>query len=1050
YCIHDMTWADIISQCEQDPTVFEDCYENGCTKAVELTPNGTLFNMTTVSGAQNYTGDGVSTLYYLVNYGADPNPYYLRWNYSYTNATASDPANVYSRSRIRTTLNGDSSNIDDWLAEGSHNNYYYNEDYPLLNESNCLFSCFPTELQSAIVPRETVNSNASYSSTANDETTYDKLFLLSLKEVGFTSTNVPNDDSGGEAYFSNMSATDREAYEFSNANASSTQTRTWWTRSRDGSGNYYAFEVMTAGTSYAGAVTMNQGLSPAFCIVGLESAEPEVTDVTVSVGESTGSYTKTYDGEEVTLTATATTDPEDAEVTYQWIDPEGNVIEDENTNTLTLTGNVADSGTYHCVVSATEGESSKTGEITITIEKATQDISYATTAVTKYIYDDPFTNELTKNTVFGDITYSIALDETLGGDLEVTIDETSGEVTIHSGSGTAIVTATAEGSDNYDEATVTYTLTVNTDEITWEIKVDGDSVEYDEDTGEYIDKITYTGSDLTLTMAVTLDDEETAHESSITYQWYVYDSETSSYNIITGAEDAAYTLTGDAVNVGDYIYMCVAVVTYNNENTHTVYSPIDITISKADQKIVFNEDSVEKETNDAPFTNALNEDESVVKGDVTYVSGDTSVATVDETTGEVTIVGVGTTTITATAAATDNYNSVEASYTLTVTKPATVNYAVKIYGIQADKYLEEDGETTGIAGLTFGPATGTSYLSTYKSCDSEYCIHNMSWGDIIAQSEEDPSVFKRCLENGCTKAVELTPNGELFDMTVVNNAAAQNYTGDGVSTLYYLLSADATNRYGYWNLSGGYGTPDSDPANVYSRSRIRTTLTGDRSNIDTWLAADSSHTNYYYSDTYPLLDESYSLFSCFPSELQEAIVSRETVSGGRGVNTGHTYPDTSYDKLWLFSLAEVGISSDYDDAGGTDYGTAKENSDRIVYEFSSANATASGGCAWWTRSRHSNSTYNMWDITESGGSSSRYCYYQYGISPGFCLAGPEVEEPEVIDITVDATAEGTGLDADNTKTYDGEKVTLTASATVSPDDATVSFAWSKDCSLYTS
>ena len=52
---------------------------------------------------------------------------------------------------------------------------------------------------------------------------------------------------------------------------------------------------------------------------------------------------------------------------------------------------------------------------------------------------------------------------------------------------------------------------------------------------------------------------------------------------------------------------------------------------------------------------------------VTYSSSNTSVATVNENTGAVTIVGAGTTTITANAAANETYNAASTSYTLTVT-----------------------------------------------------------------------------------------------------------------------------------------------------------------------------------------------------------------------------------------------------------------------------------------------------------------------------------------------------------------------------------------------
>ena len=56
---------------------------------------------------------------------------------------------------------------------------------------------------------------------------------------------------------------------------------------------------------------------------------------------------------------------------------------------------------------------------------------------------------------------------------------------------------------------------------------------------------------------------------------------------------------------------------------------------------------------------------------VTYSSSDTGVATVDASTGAVTLVAAGTTTITATFAGNDSYNSGTASYTLTVSAAQT-------------------------------------------------------------------------------------------------------------------------------------------------------------------------------------------------------------------------------------------------------------------------------------------------------------------------------------------------------------------------------------------
>lgn len=78
----------------------------------------------------------------------------------------------------------------------------------------------------------------------------------------------------------------------------------------------------------------------------------------------------------------------------------------------------------------------------------------------------------------------------------------------------------------------------------------------------------------------------------------------------------------------------------------------------------FDQTTVNKTTADAPFTNMYISDNTSPE---VYSSSDTSVATVNETTGEVTIAGVGTTTITVTQVADGNYCEVDASYTLNVT-----------------------------------------------------------------------------------------------------------------------------------------------------------------------------------------------------------------------------------------------------------------------------------------------------------------------------------------------------------------------------------------------
>ncbi len=74
---------------------------------------------------------------------------------------------------------------------------------------------------------------------------------------------------------------------------------------------------------------------------------------------------------------------------------------------------------------------------------------------------------------------------------------------------------------------------------------------------------------------------------------------------------------------------------------------------------------------------------SDVTSDVTYTSSNTDVATVDAKTGVVTLVAVGTTTITASAPATAEYEAGTASYTLTV-NPASSVGTTKTFTVKSD------------------------------------------------------------------------------------------------------------------------------------------------------------------------------------------------------------------------------------------------------------------------------------------------------------------------------------------------------------------------------
>ena len=101
-------------------------------------------------------------------------------------------------------------------------------------------------------------------------------------------------------------------------------------------------------------------------------------------------------------------------------------------------------------------------------------------------------------------------------------------------------------------------------------------------------------------------------------------------------------------------------------NTITVTTEA-VTPQKQDVTLSFSSSSVEATLGETFAAPTLTIDPSEAESEVNYSSSDESVATVDASTGGVTLVGEGTTTITASIVGSNNYNDASAFYELTVT-----------------------------------------------------------------------------------------------------------------------------------------------------------------------------------------------------------------------------------------------------------------------------------------------------------------------------------------------------------------------------------------------
>ena len=121
-----------------------------------------------------------------------------------------------------------------------------------------------------------------------------------------------------------------------------------------------------------------------------------------------------------------------------------------------------------------------------------------------------------------------------------------------------------------------------------------------------------------------------------------------------------YNVTySDNVNAGTARVIVTGIDDFEGEHVLT------FAINKATPILKFECDSIIKNNLDKPFTNMLSKK---TDGTITYKSGNTAIATVNSKTGEVTIKGVGTVTLTAVAAAGKNYKARNIKYILKVMK----------------------------------------------------------------------------------------------------------------------------------------------------------------------------------------------------------------------------------------------------------------------------------------------------------------------------------------------------------------------------------------------
>ena len=282
-----------------------------------------------------------------------------------------------------------------------------------------------------------------------------------------------------------------------------------------------------------------------------------------------------------------------------------------------------------------------------------------------------------------------------------------------------------------------------------------------------------------------------------------------------GAGGTYGTTIPSATEVGSYA-VYYKVVGDANYNDVAEAGPINVTIGKAAGSISYATSSISKTFGDAAFTNALTK---TGDGAVTYSSSNTNVATVNATSGEVTIVGNGSAVITATVADGTNYTyaTKTATYTLSVgTAAMTVSataytgaYDGQAHGIivsAPDGATVKYGETVGTYNLNASPTytNAGTYTVYYQVTKANYttvtgsAVVNISKASASI-SYATASVGKTFGDAPFTNALTKTGDGTVTYSSSNTSVATVNATSGEVtivgngSAVITATVADGTN-----------------------------------------------------------------------------------------------------------------------------------------------------------------------------------------------------------------------------------------------------------------
>lgn len=242
----------------------------------------------------------------------------------------------------------------------------------------------------------------------------------------------------------------------------------------------------------------------------------------------------------------------------------------------------------------------------------------------------------------------------------------------------------------------------------------------------------------------------------------------------------------------------VTIYAKNSSGTVISSKSFTVTVNKKAASLSFASNSLTKSYGSSSFTNSLTK---VTDGTVSYSSSNTSVATVDSSTGLVSLKGVGSCTITAKALAGSNYNAALVSYTLTVTKASAV------FSFESTSVSKTYGDASFVNPLT----TNTTGTITYSSSNTSVATINSSTGRVTIQGAGSCTITATAASNtnyaSGSKSYSLTVNRGTPQMRFANSYVYADY---GETPSYNTLTTNADGKITYSSSDTSVATVDSN------------------------------------------------------------------------------------------------------------------------------------------------------------------------------------------------------------------------------------------------